>query len=157
MPISQSFDTLCGITERILDLGAIVQLVEEAMAGGAGAVVPFIGVVRNHSQGGCVRVLEYEAYMPMAVREMQAISDETTERWGTPCAIWHRLGALEVGQVSVIVAVAAAHRAEAFEAARFAIEAVKARVPIWKKELGADGSWWVDDPTGGVMQCSTVK
>jgi molybdopterin synthase catalytic subunit len=81
---------------------------------------------------------------------MERIADEVKERWDVPCAIWHRLGTLTVGEASVVVAVASPHRGVAFEACRFAIDRVKETVPVWKKEIAEDGYWWVEDPLASV-------
>lgn len=117
-----------------------------------GAVCLFVGVVRNENGGRAVSHLEYEAYEEMALPLMQQIARETLERWPvTRVELVHRLGALSIGEPSVAVAVTSPHRKEAFEACRHAIDAVKARVPIWKKEYYADGSQWLESmkpPTG---------
>jgi len=110
-----------------------------------GAVCLFVGVVRNENRGRAVLRLEYEAYEEMALPLMEEIAAETGRRFPvTDVRLVHRLGRLEIGEASVVVAVASPHRAEAFAACRFAIEALKAQVPIWKKELYADGSEWLD-------------
>ena len=112
-----------------------------------GAVCLFVGVVRNENQGRAVRRLEYEAYEEMALPLMEEIAAETTRRFPvTEVRLVHRLGRLEIGEASVAVAAASPHRAEAFAACRFAIDALKAKVPIWKKEFYADGSEWLDHP-----------
>lgn len=111
-----------------------------------GGVVSFIGAVRNHARGSAVDHLEYEAYPAMALGEMEKIALEGRERWpGTRIAIAHRTGRLEIGEAAVIVVAASAHRAEAFLACRFAIDSLKERVPIWKKEVTPEGASWVDD------------
>lgn len=110
---------------------------------GHGAVVLFVGTTRDHFEGRAVIRLEYEAYEPLALREMEAIGAEIASTWpGTRVAIVHRLGLVPTGEASVGIAVSTAHRASAYEASRFAIEALKQRVPIWKKEIYADGSAW---------------
>jgi molybdopterin synthase catalytic subunit len=102
--------------------------------------------VRDEARGRAIRHLEYESYPEMAEREMQKISDEAAERWpGVKVAIAHRAGHLEVGELAVVIAAAAPHRAEAFEACRFAIDTLKRTVPIWKKEVATDGEFWVED------------
>ena len=112
----------------------------------AGGVVTFVGNVRDHARGRSIRYLEYEAYPEMAEREMQKIADEAGKRWpGARVAIAHRTGHLEIGEAAVVIAAAAPHRAEAFEACRFAIDTLKRTVPIWKKEVSTDGEYWVDD------------
>jgi molybdopterin synthase catalytic subunit len=112
----------------------------------AGGVVTFVGAVRDHSRGHSIRYLEYEAYPEMALREMAKIVDEAARRWpGCRVAIAHRSGHLEIGDAAVVVVAAAAHRGEAFDACRFAIDTLKQTVPIWKKEFATDGQYWVDD------------
>ena len=134
------------IVETDLPIEAVTQSVAQELGGGMGALATFVGTVRNNAQGHQIQHLEYSAYKPMAEAEMQRIAHEVRERWGVPCAIAHRLGLLEVGQASIVVAVAAPHRKEAFEACWWAVDEVKSRVPIWKKEVAIDGSWWVEDP-----------
>lgn len=110
----------------------------------AGAVVLFLGTVRDNPEGPRVLHLDYEAYERLAVAEMQRIAREVTERWPVVAvAMEHRVGRLEVGEVSVAVAVSAPHRREAFEAGRYAIDTLKVRVPIWKKEVWEGGARWV--------------
>ncbi len=112
----------------------------------SGAYVAFEGWVRNHNEGLQVRSLEYEAYEGLGVKEGERILAEAQERFGisTVCCI-HRLGQLEIGDIAVIVGVSTPHRSEAFEACRFIIDAVKHRVPIWKKEYYTnDDSGWVN-------------
>jgi molybdopterin synthase catalytic subunit len=104
-------------------------------------------VVRDHNQGRAVLHLEYEAYEEMALTELGSIEAEARRRWPvTDLRILHRLGRMEIGETSVAVAVAAPHRAEAFEACRFAIDTLKQTVPIWKKEFYADGAVWIEGP-----------
>ena len=117
-----------------------------AAVGGAGmgGMVTFTGMVRRHSHGARVDHLEYEAYGTMAIREMVRLCDEIeAEIAGTRLAVEHRVGRLEVGDIAVVIAAAAPHRAEAFTACRAMIDRLKDRVPIWKKELGVDGAEWV--------------
>jgi molybdopterin synthase catalytic subunit len=117
---------------------------EESVSGvDAGAIVSFIGTVRAHNQGKEVVRLEYEAYAEMAVRQFGAIADEAQRRFRARIAIHHRIGPLAPGETSVIIAAASPHRADAFEACRYAIEALKAEVTIWKREVYPDGSTWV--------------
>jgi MoaE-MoaD fusion protein len=116
-----------------------------AVAGpGMGGVVTFTGMVRRHSRGTLVDHLEYEAYAAMAERELARICDELeAEVVGVQLAVEHRVGRLEVGDLAVVIAAAAPHRAEAFTACRALIDRLKDRVPIWKKEVGEDGAEWV--------------
>ena len=115
----------------------------------SGAVASFIGVVREEHKGIQVHHLVYEAYPPMAEREMARIAAAARERWKVDTiAIVHRVGRLEIGEASVAVVVAAPHRREALEACAFAIEKLKQDVPIWKKEYSADGAEWIiGDPS----------
>jgi len=109
-----------------------------------GAVVTFVGVVRGETDGREVRHLEYEAYPEMAEDMLRQIGDEVRARWTTirEVAIVHRMGKLAVGETAVVIALSAAHRPEVFDALRFAIERLKEIVPIWKKEVWADGEEW---------------
>jgi molybdopterin synthase catalytic subunit len=115
-----------------------------------GAVCLFVGVVRNENAGRPVLRLEYEAYEEMALPLMREIAAEARRAHPvTEIRLVHRLGRLEVGEASVVVAVCSPHRKEAFAACRYAIDALKSRVPIWKKELYADGSAWLEGPGPG--------
>jgi molybdopterin converting factor subunit 1 len=132
----------CRLVDHAIDVGAL-----EAEVAGAryGAIVTFIGVVRETSPTGRpVTRLEYEAFDDMAVREMERIAEQMDERWpGCSVAIEHRVGRMEIGEASVAIVVATPHRAAAFEACRFAIDRLKETVPIWKKEFFEDGSAWI--------------
>ncbi|HPG25892.1 MAG: molybdenum cofactor biosynthesis protein MoaE [Spirochaetaceae bacterium] len=133
----------CTISDAPLDEAEVAARVEGPDAGG---VVSFVGRVRDHARGHSIEHLEYEAYPEMAEREMEKIADEAGARWpGTRVAIAHRVGHLAIGDAAVVVVAASAHRAEAFEACRFAIDTLKVRVPIWKREVATDGAYWVDD------------
>lgn len=109
----------------------------------AGAVVSFVGTVRASNRGKSVVRLEYEAYPEMALRVFEQIAREAQHRWNARLCIHHRIGALEPGELSVVIAAAAPHRADAFDACRHAIEALKKDAPIWKREIYPDGSTWV--------------
>jgi molybdopterin synthase catalytic subunit len=112
--------------------------------GGAGGVATFLGVVRSENEGRPVTLLEYEAYGAMAEAELGRILDELTlEVEGTRLFAAHRVGALSVGDVAVVCAASAPHRGEAFDACRKLIDRIKARLPIWKREHGPDGPYWV--------------
>ncbi len=115
-----------------------------------GAVAVFVGTVRDHTGDRQVDHLEYEAYPGMAEEMLAQIGREIRERWPSIQAvgIQHRLGKLEIGEASVIIAVLAPHRPEVFDACRYAIERIKAIVPIWKKEVWADGESWIEGPHG---------
>jgi molybdopterin synthase catalytic subunit len=112
----------------------------------AGAVVTFDGVVRDHNQGRRVVSLQYEAYEPMAVKEMRRIGAEVRERWPEVerLGVIHRFGELKISESSVVIVVTSAHRRVAFEACRYAIDRLKQTVPIWKKEIFEDGEEWVE-------------
>ena len=134
------------ITSDEIELGDVIRAVE---AGDAGAIVHFLGVVRNNTEGREVSYLEYEAYPPMAEKKMAEIAEEIHEKWGLDrVAMIHRVGRLEIGEVSVAVAVASPHRKEAFEACHYAMNRLKQIVPIWKREVWADGEeeWVKPDP-----------
>lgn len=110
----------------------------------AGGTVVFIGTVRNQTQEKKVIRLEFEAYAPMAVSEMQKIAEQAIEKFSVrKIAIHHRTGILEIGDIPVVIAVSAAHRAAAFEACQYCIDTLKQTVPIWKKEIFEDGEVWV--------------
>lgn len=123
------------------------RLVEQAVVRpDAGAVLTFVGVTRNHFEGRTVLELEYEAYPELALPVMQAIADEAAERWpGARVAMVHRTGSVPVGEASVVISVSTPHRGDCYAASRFAIDALKARVPVWKKERYADGAVWKEN------------
>lgn len=131
------------ITNDPLDEVAVAQLVERP---GVGAVVTFVGRVREHARDHDVLRLEYEAYPEMVEAKFEAIADEARAKFPiADVAIHHRLGTLDVGDVSVVIAVSAEHRAAAFDACRYAIDRLKRIAPIWKKEFTPDGAIWVED------------
>jgi molybdopterin synthase catalytic subunit len=112
---------------------------------GCGAVCTFTGIVRASHQGRAVRYLEYEAFEPLALKVFGQIDAEITAEWpGVVVAIHHRVGRLAIGEASVAIAAAAGHRAEAFQACRYAIERVKQIAPVWKHEFFEDGDAWVE-------------
>ncbi|MYH49387.1 MAG: molybdenum cofactor biosynthesis protein MoaE [Gammaproteobacteria bacterium] len=106
-----------------------------------GAVLLFLGTVRNHADGRSVSGMQYEGYQEMALEVLRRIAEEASERFSTPnLAVTHRLGALEIGEVSVVVAVSSPHRAEAYGASRYVMEEIKRRLPVWKKEFYVEGA-----------------
>jgi molybdopterin synthase catalytic subunit len=136
-------DTLetVAISSEALSLDRAVLAVSHP---GAGAVVTFVGTVRDVNDGKRVTLLEYEAYESMARAEMTRIKAEIEgEIPGVRLAVFHRVGALSVGDAAVVCAASAPHRGEAFRACRLLIDRVKERVPIWKREHGPDGPYWV--------------
>ena len=139
-----------AVREGELSLDEVVRAVQDEMGGRAGAICTFLGVVRANSTDpdgnphDDIEYLDYEAYAPMAEKQLRAICLEVRARWGGACAITHRTGRLNVGEASVAIAAATPHRAASFEACRYAIETLKKNVPVWKKETARDGFWWVD-------------
>jgi molybdopterin synthase catalytic subunit len=129
------------VTADVLDSQAIAALVEDD---GAGAIVTFVGVVRDNARGRGVLWLDYEAYPEAAEVQLGKIGAEIHERWPVlAIAIEHRTGKLAIGEASVVIAISSAHRDAAFEASSYAIERIKQIVPIWKKEAYADGEIWI--------------
>lgn len=129
------------IWDRRLSVDAAIEAVSHP---GAGAVVVFLGTVRDVNDGHAVTRLDYEAYGTMAVAEMRRIADEiAAEVPGLRLAALHRVGSLSVGDIAVVCAASAPHRGEAFRGGRRLIDAIKARVPVWKREWGPDGPYWV--------------
>jgi len=121
-------------------------LVREVSGPEMGGLVTFTGIVRNHARGESIERLEYEAYAPMAEKELRKIVAAAHEKWpAAKVAIAHRVGRLAIGDAAVMIAAAAPHRAEAFAACRFAIDRLKETVPIWKKEFATSGSYWVEE------------
>ncbi|MFQ5542141.1 MAG: molybdenum cofactor biosynthesis protein MoaE [Candidatus Binatia bacterium] len=134
------------VTQKAIELQDLVSFVADPAAG---AVATFIGTARDHNDGRKVISLEYEAYPEMAERELARLGEEAGRRWKIHrIAIVHRVGAVRIGEPSVIVAVSASHRHEALEACRFAIEELKKTVPIWKKEVFEGGEVWIGTQSG---------
>jgi len=132
------------ITDDPLDPEAVTSQVRKDSNG---AVVTFLGTTRNVTDDRKVLRLEYEAYRPMADNKLAEIAEEMKVRWPIDAvAIAHRLGRLEIGEISLVVAVSAGHRSEAFEACQFSVDRIKQIVPIWKKEFFEDGDVWVGSP-----------
>ena len=153
-PVSGGAETesepLALVRATELSLDEVVRVVQSEMNGRAGAICTFLGVVRTNStdlagnKHDDIEYLDYEAYAPMAQKELRAICLQVRQKWDGACAITHRTGRLNVGEASVAIAVATPHRAASFEACRYAIETLKKQVPIWKKETARDGFWWVE-------------
>ncbi len=137
---------LFEVTADELDPGRVV---EHVRRDDAGAIALFYGVVRDHNRGRKVMHLEYDAYPEMATKVMQRIANEVKERFNVAeMAIQHRTGRLEIGETSLLVAVSAAHRREAFEACQALVDRFKEEVPIWKKEVFEGGEEWIEsDPS----------
>jgi molybdopterin synthase catalytic subunit len=134
------------ITRHPISIESVVQKVIQREAG---AITTFIGTVRELTHGRRTLYLDYEAYEPMAVKMLERIGKEIEDKWpGTVTAISHRIGHLEISDIAVVIAVSTPHRAEAYEANRYAIERIKEIVPIWKKEHWEDGEEWVGNQKG---------
>lgn len=130
------------ITREKIDSAATLDLIKRPEDG---AVVLFEGIVRNHSRGRRTLFLDYDAYEEMALKQIESLIVQATQQFQIRDAIiLHRLGRLEIGETSVLIVVASAHRAAAFDACRFAIDTLKRTVPIWKKEYFEDGAVWAD-------------
>ena len=128
------------LTDAVIDAKAITDALK---AGEDGAVTVFDGIVRNNTKGRSTLYLDYSAYDAMALEQMRALATEAVTRFGVrDVALVHRLGRLEVGETSVLIAVASAHRGVTFDACRWLIDTLKKQVPIWKKEVFVDGAVW---------------
>lgn len=130
---------MIAIVDGPIDVAAVRRAVDDPAFG---AVLVFEGVGRDDFEGRRVLRLSYEAFAEMAVPVMERIAAEVRERWPARVAMVHRTGEVAIGEASVVIAVGAPHRAECYEASRYAIDALKARVPVWKKEIYEDGSAW---------------
>ena len=129
------------LTDQPIDSAALVRGVVRP---GDGAYVLFEGVVRDHNEGKRVESIEYDAYRPMAAKEMARVVDDVRRAFpDVAVAVIHRLGHLVIGDASIAIVCASPHRAEAFDACRMVIDHIKQTVPIWKKERGPDGEEWV--------------
>jgi molybdopterin synthase catalytic subunit len=141
-PVSGGFQETIALVREPIDADAITRAIK---AGADGAVCVFDGIVRDNTRGRKTLHLDYEAYEEMALRQMQLLRTEAIEHHGVrEVAIVHRLGRLLVGETSVLIVVASAHRGAAFEACRWVIDTLKKTVPIWKKEQFVDGAVWAD-------------
>lgn len=130
-----------GVRSEAVPIDEVMALVADP---GAGGTVVFVGTVRDHSEGWDVAQLDYSVYLAMAEPVLRAVAEEAAATWPlNGVCILHRVGDLPVGEQTVIVACSAPHRHEAFEAARYGIDEVKRRVPVWKKEVGPNGERWI--------------
>lgn len=126
-------------------LAAALQVVAPATEASDGALVTFLGLVRDRNLGRTVHYLEYEAYEPLAIRSFEQIVAEAAERWPSArLAVHHRVGRVEIGEASIAIVAASPHRAEAFAACRYTIERVKQIAPIWKREHFDAGDVWIE-------------
>lgn len=131
----------CKIVSEPIDVDALTRRVSSTENG---AVLAFLGQVRVNSRGRIVSYLEYDAYVPMAEKLMTRIAAEASEKWGVQIAVEHRIGRIELGEPSIAICVGSPHRGQAFEACRYCIDTLKETVPIWKKEVCPDGSFWIE-------------
>ena len=137
------------IVETPIDMN---DLLAKVASPGAGGIATFLGVVRDNSLGRKVLFLFYEAYAPMAIKEMERLEAEVRERWKLEgFAITHRVGRLEIGEASVAIAVSSPHRKEAIEACHYAIDRLKQTVPVWKKEYWEGGEVWIENAEGSTI------
>lgn len=135
---------MARIQQEPIDPQAVLREVVHPSCGGT---TLFVGTVRDNAEGRAVTSMEYSAYVPMAETRMKEIEQTVLSRWpGSRVAMVHRLGPLALNDISVAIAVATPHRAEAFEACRYAIDTLKQTVPIWKKEFGEGGAVWIEGP-----------
>lgn len=139
--INKLLTTNIQIHSTPLDIQSAIDWIMSPESGG---IDVFIGTVRNQTKGKKVIRLEFEAYEPMAIAEMEKIAQQAFEKWPVQkLLIHHRTGVLQIGDAPVLIAVSAAHRAAAFDACRYIIDTLKQTVPIWKKEFFEDGDVWV--------------
>jgi len=137
------------VTKKALDANAVAKIVASA---DCGAITTFVGIVRDEHGGRRVLWLEYEAYEPLALKAFALIDEEAGQRWPSiALAIHHRIGRLEIGDASVVIAAASPHRPEAFAACRYAIERIKQIAPIWKHEHFEGGDSWIEGATADPM------
>lgn len=138
---------LPAVARAPLELSNLVKAVS-GEPGACGAVVAFLGLVRNHNLSRSVRYLEYEAYEPLVLKTFKRIESEVGRRWPhARLAVQHRVGRLEVGEASVAIATASPHRADAYAACRYTIERIKQIAPIWKREFFEGGDVWIEGAT----------
>ncbi len=139
---------LLAIGPAPLAIEPLVSAVTEDSGGRDGAIVTFLGLVRNHNQGRRVEYLDYEAYAPLALKTFARIADEARGRWPSArIALHHRTGRVEIGEASVAIAAGSPHRGEAYAACRYVIERVKQIAPIWKREYFDGGDVWIEGAT----------
>ena len=143
------------ITLEPLDAAMTAAAVE---APGCGAIATFIGLVRDHNAGRRVRYLDYECYEPLAVKAFERIASEAISHWpDARLAIAHRIGPLQIGDASVVIAAASPHRADAFAACRYAIERIKQIAPIWKREHFEGGDSWIEGATADPEDAAALQ
>ncbi len=137
---------MVAITKEPIDPAALLEQVSSPESGG---IDIFIGRVRNHNAGRRVQRLEYSAYVPMAEKILAQIESDIRDRWKVHKVVMvHRIGCLDITDIAVVTAISAAHRNEAFEACRYAIDNIKSLVPIWKKEFFEGGAAWTSAQEG---------
>jgi molybdopterin synthase catalytic subunit len=143
------------VVRTALDMQELVRYVTDPSAG---AIATFIGTTRNNNEGRKVIALDYDAYPEMAEKELRRIGDDAKKKWNIErMAIVHRIGPVEITEASVMIAVSSAHRDDAFQACRFAIEEIKKTVPIWKKEVFEGGEVWIGTQTGQPLSDAELR
>lgn len=146
---------LVRVTPDILDAAEAIAAVASPRAG---AINVFLGVVRDNNLGRSVDYLDYEAYPSMAEKVMREIAGEAVVRFGfEDVAVLHRTGRLEIGETSLLIAVSSGHRAASFDGGHWLVNEIKKRVPVWKKEVWADGESWVEGPESLGMQAPSHR
>ncbi len=146
---------LIRVTPDFLDTAEAVAAVASPRAG---AINVFLGIVRDNNLGRSVNYLDYEAYPTMAEKVMREIAQESITKFGfEDVAALHRTGRLEIGETSLLIAVSSGHRAESFEGGHWLVNEIKKRVPVWKKEVWADGESWVEGPESLGMQAPSHR
>ena len=139
-------ESLYCITDQSI---SVEEVLNKVIVKENGATLAFVGTTREFTEGKRTVLLEYEAYLPMAISTMKQIGDEIAQKWeGASCAITHRIGQVGLAEISVVIAVSTAHRDDCYAASRYAIERLKQIVPIWKKEIWEDGSVWKGHQAG---------
>jgi molybdopterin synthase catalytic subunit len=135
---------IARVTAAPLDPDEAIEAVADPAAG---AIDVFLGVVRNTNKGRDVAYLEYDAYPEMAEKLMADLGQQAIDEFGLrKVALYHRIGRLEIGETSLLIAISSGHRAEAFSAGKWLVDEVKKRVPVWKKEVWSDGEEWIEGP-----------
>jgi molybdopterin synthase catalytic subunit len=143
------------VVRTALDMQELVRYVTDPSAG---AIATFIGTTRNNNEGRKVIALDYDAYPEMAEKELKRIGDDAKKKWSIErMGIVHRIGPVQITEASVMIAVSAAHRDDAFQACRFAIEEIKKTVPIWKKEVFEGGEVWIGSQTGQPLSDAELR
>ena len=132
---------LAEISKEPIDVRGLEELVSGFENG---AVITFVGQVRNNSRGKAVQYLEYDVYVPLATKQIQKVADQAVLQWPVDVAVQHRIGRIELGEASIVICVGSVHREDAYHASRYLIDTIKNEVPIWKRETCPDGAFWIE-------------